>query len=180
MALSGFNYKISWNKDFSEVDKRRDSSLDAFTSASFKTAKDLKPDAKSSDGLFRFKSSSIDIAIVMNKKESWVHKPSESDNLLKHEQLHYNISALAGRDLERKLKALSDASVKSLFEKAQTLLSDLQKLVDDINKEYDNKIMWGTNHGNIPLHQTVWETHIAKMMNDPNGELKSVYYVMQR
>lgn len=174
MALSGFNYTISWSTDFDEVDTRKDPKIDAFTSAPFTTGKDLKVDVKSGDGLYRFQPASIDIQIKMNKTKSWVLKSAESDALLKHEQMHYNISALAGRDLERKLKSLSAESATALFDKAKELLKTEQALVKQINDEYDDNKLSGSNHGNDKGNQSKWEIHINKIMNDPNGELKSM------
>ena len=174
MALSGFKYTISWTTDFDRVDKRKDPKLDAFTVARFTTGKNLMADVKSGDGLYRFQTDSIDIQIKMDNKKSWVFKDAESDSLLKHEQLHYNISALAGRDLERGLKKLSAASAKDLYDQAKSLLSSLQTLVNQINVEYDDNKLSGSNHGNDTGNQTKWEMHINKLMNDPNGELKGI------
>lgn len=116
----------------------------------------------------------------MIKKDSWVLKGEKTDKLLKHEQLHYNISALGGRDLERGLKKLSAESPSELVQKIADFTQEIQSLVDKINEEYDNTKLWGTNHGRIKMHQDAWELHINKLKNDPNGELKSIYYVMQR
>ena len=174
MALSGFKYTISWNTDFDRVNKRKDPKLDAFTSASFKTVKDLKADVKSGDGLYRFQPSSIDIQIKMNKTESWVFKDAESDALLKHEQMHYNVSALAGRDLERALKSLTGESVNDLYDKAKKLLKNLQTSADIVNFDYDEDQVRGTNHGNDTTKQALWEIHINKLMNDPNEALRSI------
>lgn len=174
MALSGFNYTLSWKIDFREVDSRPDPKLDAFTVAKFATGKALQADVKSGDGLFRFQSSSIDIQIKMNKAESWVFKSAESDSLLKHEQLHYNVSALAGRDLERALKNLSGESVKALYDKAKELLKLFQTAVDIVNADYDDDKLRGTNHGNNITNQALWEIHINKLMNDPNEMLRSI------
>ena len=174
MALSGFKYTISWTTDFDRVDKRKDPKLDAFTVARFATGKNLMADVKSGDGLYRFQTSSIDIQIKMDKTESWVFKNAESDALLKHEQIHYNISALAGRDLERALKNLSGETVKALFDKAKDLLKNFQLAVDIVNIDYDDDKLRGTNHGNETTKQALWEIHINKLMNDPNEILRSI------
>jgi hypothetical protein len=174
MALSGFKYTISWSTDFDGLDSRRDPKIDAFTSAPFTTGKKLQEFKSSDDSLYRFQTDSIDIQIKMDNKKSWVFKNAESDSLLKHEQLHYNVSALAGRDLERGLKKLSAASAKDLYDQAKSLLSSLQTLVTQVNAEYDDNKLSGSNHGNDAGNQTKWEMHINKLMNDPNGELKGI------
>ena len=174
MALSGFKYTVSWSTDFDRVDSRKDPKLDAYTSAPFTTGKPLKEYKSSDDGLYRFQTDSIDIQIKMDKNKSWVYKDAESESLLKHEQLHYNISALAGRDLERGLKNLSADSAANLYDKAKKLLASLQALVKQINSEYDDNKLSGSNHGNDSGNQSKWEMHINKLMNDPSGELKGI------
>ena len=116
----------------------------------------------------------------MDKNNSWVLRGSKTEKLKKHEQIHYNISALAGRDLERDLKNLTADSPEELVSKRDALNSQMQTLVDDMNKEYDNTILWGTDHGRIELHQGIWELHISKLMNDDNARLESIYTMMKR
>ncbi len=181
MALHGFNYKIKWSKDFTTVTSPPAGKEDlvAFTVATADSTGN--PQAyKKDDEKYYIKSSSIVVEIKMVKSESWVLSDSKTDKLKKHEQMHYNISALGGRDLERGLKNLSADSVDELLQKRDELNTKIQDLITEINKEYDNTILWGTDHGRIELHQGLWEMHLAKLMNDPNGVLKSVYYVMQR
>ena len=49
-----------------------------------------------------------------------------------------------------------------------------------MNKEYDNTILWGTNHGRSEINQEVWELYIRKLMNDDNARLESIYAMMRR
>lgn len=181
MALKGFNYAIRWNSDFTTRTSPPSGKEDliAFTEAPAGTSKEIKA-KKGDDGLYYVKESSVEVSIKMIKKDSWVLKDKKTDKLLKHEQLHYNISALGGRDLERGLKKLSAGSPSELVQKISDFTQKIQSLIDKINIEYDNTKLWGTNHGRIKLHQDAWELHINKLKNDPNGELKSIYYVMQR
>ena len=179
MALNGFNYQIKWSKDFTTrsnppADKEN---LVAFTVA---TANSVgKPQLyQKDDGKYYIKPSTLTVVIKMNKSQSWVLSDSKTDKLLKHEQMHYNISALGGRDLERGLLTLSADSVSEFQQKRDELSDGIQKLIDKTNEEYDNKILWGTDHGRTELHQGFWEMHLAKLMNDPKGELKSIYYIM--
>lgn len=180
MSLHGFNYNVRWSKDFttrSSPPAGQDDLL-AFTVA--KAGSTGNPQAYKKGGKYYIKPSSIKVEIKMVKSESWVLSDSKTDKLKKHEQLHYNISALGGRDLERGLKNLSAGSVEDLLAEREKLTNKIQNLITSINKEYDKKKLWGTDHGRTELHQEFWEIHISKLMNDPNGELKSIYYVMQR
>lgn len=180
MALKGFNHTINWNNDFTELTSAPTgkSGLVAFTTASAGTSKELK--AKGGGGNYSIKPSSIEVSVKMVKKDSWVLKDSKTAELLNHEQMHYNISALGGRDLERGLNKLSASSTSELVQKISDLTQEVQGLISKTNEEYDNTKLWGTDHGKIKMHQTAWNLHINKLKNDPNGELKSIYYVMKR
>lgn len=180
MALNGFKYKVKW-KDFTpRTSPPPGEDHYAFTTAKAVTKGELKAYKNSDDGKYYIKSSSVVVEVKMVKSESWVLKDQQTDKLLKHEQLHYNISALGGRDLERGLLALSANSPAELLNKRDELAAKIQSLINKTNKEYDNNILWGTDHGRLELNQDIWEMYLSKLMNDPNGELKSIYHVMQR
>lgn len=182
MSLHGFNYTIKWSDDFTTLDEPPfgKEHLVAFTEAPAGTFGGMEIKYNSESELYFFKHSKIKVRIQMDKSKSWVLSDAKTDKLKKHEQLHYNISALSGRDLERGLKALTAESPEELAALRDNLTLEMQNLVDEINKEYDNTILWGTDHGRINLHQEVWELHIKKLMNDPNARLESVYAVMRR
>ncbi len=182
MSLHGFRHTLSWSQDFTQYlspppDKEH---LIAFTVALAGTFGGMEIKYDSDSELYSFKHSKIKVKIKMDKSSSWVLKDSKTDKLKKHEQLHYNISALAGRDFERDLKKLTAATPEELVSARDELNSQMQTLIDDMNKEYDNTILWGTDHGRIALHQEVWELHIGKLMNDDNARLESIYTMMRR
>ena len=182
MSLHGFKYTVKWSKDFTPrtAPPADQSDLAAFTKASAATFGGLKVKYDSDSELYSFKASSVKVQIKMIKSKSWILKDSKTDKLLRHEQMHYNITALGGRDLERGLKILTAGSVSELAAERDALSAKLEDLAEEINVEYDNTILWGTDHGRREVNQEIWELHLNKLMNDPNGELKSIYYVMQR
>ncbi len=175
MAMQGFKYTISWTNDFTEVDNQPAGFSDR--SARTKATVTLDPkmiatrDSKESD--YYFKPSTVIVIVKGAKTESWVLKDKKSDDLLKHEQIHYNISALGGRDLERKVLTLKDPAGQELINKKDALGKEIQTLIDKINKEYDEGIN-GTNHGAKSAEQAKWELHINNLMNKPEAELKGV------
>ncbi|CAN5625384.1 hypothetical protein BH20ACI4_BH20ACI4_10100 [soil metagenome] len=182
MSLHGFQHTLSWSNDFTtktEPPPDQDD-LVAFTVATAGTFGGMQAIYDSASELYSFKPSKVKVKIKMIKSESWVLKDSKTEKLKKHEQLHYNISALGGRDLERGLKKLTAGTPEELVWERDNLNSQIQSLINDINKEYDNTILWGTNHGRIDLHQEIWELHIKKLMNDDSAKLESVYAVMRR
>ncbi|MEO6588392.1 MAG: DUF922 domain-containing protein [Pyrinomonadaceae bacterium] len=182
MSLHGFKHTLSWSHDFTErsappPDK---DDLIAFTVAPAETFGGMAIRYDSDSELYSFKHSKVKVKIKMDKSNSWVLKNSKTDKLKKHEQVHYNISALAGRDFERDLKNLTAATPEELVSKRDALNAQMQKLVDDINKEYDNTILWGTDHGRTEMHQGFWELHINKLMNNDSARLESIYAMMRR
>lgn len=182
MSVHGFRHTLSWSQDFTtrtEPPPDKDH-LVAFTVAPAGTFGGMEIKYNSDSELYYFRPSKIKVRIKMNKSESWVLKDAKTEKLRKHEQIHYNISALGGRDLERGLKNLTAATPDELIWERDNFTAENQKLVNAINNEYDNTILWGTDHGRIDMHQEVWELHINKLMNDDNAKLESIYAMMRR
>ena len=173
MTMQGFKYTLSWGTDFTEVDNAPEGFSDR--SARTKATANLDPkltarrDSKDSD--YYFVPDTVIVNVKAVKTESWVVKDLKSDKLLKHEQLHYNISALGGRDLERKILALRDPVGQKLIEKKEALGKEIQTLIDKVNKAYDDAGK-GTNHGKKDTEQSTWEIHINSLMNNTAAELK--------
>lgn len=175
MAMQGFKYTLSWSTDFTEVDSAPEGFSDR--SARTKASVTLDPnmqarrDAGKTD--YYFAPATVIVIIKAVKAESWVVKDLKSDKLLKHEQMHYNISAVGGRDLERKLLILKDPSGPELIKKKEALGKEIQDLIDKVNKAYDDSVK-GTNHGKKDTEQSNWEIHINNLMNKSDAELKEL------
>lgn len=175
MAVQGFNYKLTWTNDFTEVDN----APAGFTNRSARTKADVTLDPKmiatrdSKDSDYYFKPDTVKVIIKTDKTNSWVVKDLKSDKLLAHEQLHYNIAALAARDLERKLLALRHKEGAKLIQEKDALGKAVQAEIDKINKDYDEGVH-GTDHGKKDTEQAKWELHINAIMNKTDGELKTI------
>ena len=175
MTMQGFKYTLSWSADFTEVDNApeefSDRSARTKASVTLNQAMVARRDSKDSD--YYFVPDTVIVTVKAVKTDSWVVKDLKSDKLLKHEQLHYNISALGGRDLERKLKALRDPVGQELMKKKEALGKEIQDLIDKVNKAYDDSVK-GTNHGKKDTEQSNWEIHINNLMNNSDAELKEL------
>lgn len=175
MAVQGMKYSLNWVTDFNEVDD----APAGFSNRSARTKASVTLDPKmiamrdSKDTDYYFKPSTVIVIVKAVKPESWVIKEKESDKLLKHEQLHYNISAIAGRELERKALALRDATGPGLIQKKVDLGKEIQDLIDKVNKDYDEG-MQGTDHGAKDAEQAKWEMHITSLMSKDDAELKGL------
>ena len=175
MAVQGFKYTLSWDNDFTTVETAPAGFTDRFARTKAAVDLDSKLSARRDAGEkeYYFSPDTVNVIVRAVKVESWVVGDKKSDKLLKHEQLHYNISALAGRDLERKVLALRDTDGKKLIAKKNTLGAETKTLIDKINKDYDEENL-GTNHGLKDAQQSNWELHINNLMNDSAGELKGI------
>lgn len=175
MAITGFTYTLSWANDFTEVDNAPAGFTDRSARTKALVTLDPKMIAKrdSKDSDYYFKPDTVNVIIKTDKPNSWVVKDLKSDKLLAHEQFHYNIAALAGRDLERKILALTNKDGNELMKAKAELGNAVQNEIDKINKEYDTGLQ-GTDHGKKDAEQAKWELHIKGLMNKSDAELKGI------
>ncbi len=175
MAIQGFTYTLSWANDFTEVDNAPEGFSDRSARTKANVTVDPKLIVKRDAGKTEYylDPATLSVIVKTDKPNSWVVKDLKSDKLLKHEQLHYNIAALAGRDLERKLLALRNTDGKQLLKDKEDLGKAVQGEIDKINKEYDEGLQ-GTDHGKKDAEQTKWEVHITSLMNKSDAELKGI------
>jgi len=90
--------------------------------------------------------------------------------LLKHEQGHYDITALGARELYAGLFKLKAKDVKSLGDDVKELSRRIQRKINTINNRYDNQ----TDHSKIKAEQEKWNRAIASEKQKPNGSLDSL------
>ena len=175
MAMQGFKYTLNWETDFNSVDDAPAGFADrsARTKASVTLDPKLQARRDGKDTDYYFVPATVNVIVKAVKAESWVLKEKKSDKLLKHEQMHYNISALGGRDLERKILELRDADGKELMNKKAAVGKEIQDLIDKTNRDYDGELL-GTKHGEKDAEQSKWELHLTNLLNDPKGELKGI------
>lgn len=96
--------------------------------------------------------------------ESWTRNRN-SNNLLKHEQLHFDISEL----ITRKIRKSYSVIVSSDLHETSILLKEITKKynieLDSLNNSYDTE----TNHGLIKDKQKEWEVKIANELKALNA-----------
>jgi hypothetical protein len=167
MAFTGFPRAISW-KDFTEVDAAPDGSdEEAYTKAKWNVSYGFPA------GTGDYTVNNIVVSMTMVKTASWVVKGSQSDDLLKHEQGHFDITSLGGRDIHRELSNITAKSLKELKAAIAKLISDTEAAVAALNDTYDDKTK-GTDHGADAKAQTRWSSKIATAIADPDATLDSI------
>ncbi len=111
---------------------------------------------------------SIVVTIVLDKSQCWVAKwiftakdQAYRDNLLKHEQGHYDITALVGRDLFNALVALRSNTYSSGADAKPDMDAQVQKfggMAQPISDRYDAD----TSNGTDATQQAAWNGYISQ------------------
>jgi hypothetical protein len=171
MALIGFKRTLTWD-NYTSVDQSRDDPWVAATK-SVVAPKGLAVLRKAKDKVV-VDPNKLMVEIRVDKTASWVVEDQKSDDLLKHEQGHYDINALGGRDLHTDLLALEAETVSDLQQAITDLGTATQNLIQQVDGIYEDDANCGTKHGQNASNQTQWNMRIKNVMNDPNGRLSSL------
>lgn len=177
MALHGFGRHLRWS-DFSKVLESLDGEHDASTST------DITLDYRyvtHPDGTWKV--TRVSVVLAFNATESWVVKGKESKQLLKHEQMHYEISAITARQLERRLTGLKGDKSQPPRESIQAISDKILGQRDaagqtvspgtlqEVQTRYDEDLSCGSNHGIDRHYQIIWEHRIIKAYGDRRATL---------
>lgn len=103
----------------------------------------------------------VSLGCYFKKGSSWT-KTTESDRLLKHEQLHFDITELFTRKLRKQVSEL-DADCERMHRAIQKLYDDNYEAYAKFQAQYDKE----TRHSILEEEQLRWE----KLVSD---ELKSL------
>jgi hypothetical protein len=171
MALIGLKRTLTWD-NYTSVDQSREDPWAAATK-SVVSPKGLAVLRKSKDKVV-VDPDKLVVEASVDKTQSWVVEDQKSDDLLKHEQGHYDINALGARDLHTDLLALEAETVKELQQAMNDLKTQTQALIDQVDGIYEDDANCGTKHGRKTSNQTQWNMRIKSALNDPNGRLSSL------
>ena len=113
------------------------------------------------DGIKMDDEISVNVYVRFYCTESWHHKDYNLAEVLKHEQLHFDICELYGRIFYKNVLFLRRSG--SLNERTiKKVLSELMEEYDQTQKRYDDE----TNHSTNELKQTEWKEKITHALND--------------
>jgi hypothetical protein len=169
MSLTGLTKTLAWT-DYDKKDSSPQPPLDAFTFTGFKPTGTMKSE-KTADNKFKVNPNTLDVEIYFDKTKSWVVTGKEGDKLLKHEQGHYNITAIAGREFHDEALKLTAATEKDLFAAVTKLYQDTHATRSSLHKMYDEDPNCGTDHGVKKDKQSQWDLRITNTLNKADGRL---------
>jgi hypothetical protein len=156
--IKGWPRAISWD-EFKEIETRPSGvKEDAEIHSETVPPKNVTVVRKS--GQFRLGPLTAEVRIV--PKNTWVVTDKKSAKLLSHEQGHYDITGLSGRDLLRDLAAIRAPNVKVLQRRVQRTIQQTQKLANKLTAEYDDE----TKHGTDETVQKHWKDHLRKCIKN--------------
>jgi hypothetical protein len=142
------NQKLTW-KDFKGKPNKR-SPYKAMTFASV------------SSNLISFSKNELKIEILCHfiRNKSW--KTIETDELLRHEQLHFDIAELAARKMRERVSKLNlkNLSSKNIEQKLNSIFNSSVEEQMEMNQKYDSE----TNHSIKYIAQSDWEKKIKEKL----------------
>ena len=164
MPLNNFNKTLSWS-DFNQQ-PGQPGGANEFAQ--------IHPDmAPSNFVLARVKNAitvtdvTIDLSLIAD--DCWVVASRMNNDLLKHEQGHYDILAISARELYNALVGLSATTTDALQRKATKLQEKFAQQATQVDARYDSENQ--TNHGINATIQQTWDQRIAAAKASPGGKL---------
>lgn len=109
----------------------------------------------------------IDLSLIAD--DCWVVASHMTNDLLKHEQGHYDILAISAREFFNALVGLSAATTDALQRRVTQLQQRFAQQATQVDARYDSESQ--TNHGiNASIQQT-WDQRIATAKANSRGRL---------
>ncbi|MEW8507105.1 MAG: hypothetical protein AB2598_10385 [Candidatus Thiodiazotropha sp.] len=151
-TLVGWPRQLTWS-DFSDIQNRpAGESEDARISMGFRPGR-LRIVQDGTE--YRF--GEMEFNMVLNAAGSWVVVSGKTDQLLAHEQGHFDIVGLCYRDLVADAGRLRGGSRNRLVREMRRLMADADSRAESLTREYEIQ----TEHGRNSANQLAWQNQIA-------------------
>ncbi len=150
--LTGWPRQITWD-GFPAVSSRP-AGVDEDAQIHAEVVNPENVSATREDGRWRLSAFTVRIRII--RDDSWVVTSQKTANLLAHEQGHFDITGLMGRDCAADLAALRARSADELQGEVNRILAHYRQWAQRLNDQYDDE----TNHSRNREAQQRWEGRI--------------------
>ena len=163
MALTGFNHNVRWT-EFRPRNTRpagvdEDAQIRTSTVAGgFRSRQPSGEDCRVT---------SVDIGLSVDRSRTWVVAGRQSDDLLRHEQGHYDITALGTRELYNRVLEITAPNCSDINGIVQQLQAEIQARIDATDDRYDTR----TAHGTVASVQQTWDARIRAAKQNADGTL---------
>ena len=102
------------------------------------------------------------LKVKFDKKLSWVLKGKETDELLRHEQVHFDIYELYARKFMKKLSLSKFNNIQTFSDKVTALFKNNFAELSKFQKLYDKE----TNHSKDEQMQKKWEQKMKRKLEE--------------
>jgi hypothetical protein len=103
---------------------------------------------------------SVNVYTCFDPKKSWKKKKNMNDDLLKHEQNHFDLSEVYARLLRKKLSGLEPNTAKNIYTTIKQEFSQKNKEIKTISQQYDKE----TDHGGKKEQQDMWNNKVKALL----------------
>ncbi len=155
--LSGWPRKLKWADYRTFKAPPSDEKLDAYTEGELQTAEGS--DVVNEHGLYRMGGYAVQVRFL--RENSWVVDGRQTPELLAHEQGHFDIIGLSGRDMVNDLSALKVESVENLQREVKRIIDHYQAFKGELSLVYDQQ----TDHSHNRETQKRWEARIQEWIH---------------
>jgi hypothetical protein len=101
-----------------------------------------------------------------NPSQSWVRPGSQDDSLLRHEQMHFDLTELAARQLRKGLGGLDDPCRSSVtMDEIDRVIATQRQSWEQEQKLYDRETANGTNEN----RQRYWDQTTQRRLDELKG-----------
>jgi hypothetical protein len=158
VTMTGFEHRVAW-REFQRVATRPDRGTE---DAYIKAGKHVSYDFGGPTGSFRV--TAVRATIAVNQAESWVVNGKATDELLAHEQAHFDMTALGMREEAQRVSSLTGRNQQDLTSQYAQIRDEINAKIAAANARYDTR----TDHGDNKPAQRRWLRSIqaAKARDD--------------
>ncbi len=101
-----------------------------------------------------------EVYALQNPFASWVDPRHKRDDVLAHEQLHFDITELHARILRKRLSEFDYINTRNLRRQVNRMYEQVKITWKSMEKEYDKE----TNHGILTEQQSLWVEKVALLL----------------
>jgi hypothetical protein len=164
VTMSGFDHNVSWS-EFQRVATRPDRGAE---DARIKARKHISYDFGGPTGSYRV--TAVRAMIAVNEAESWVVIGKATDELLAHEQAHFDITALGMREEAQRVSSLAGSNQRDLESQYAQIRQEINAKIAAANARYDTR----TDHGNNKPAQRRWLSSIQSAKGREDGTIDNL------
>ncbi len=160
LVVNGWPRALTWD-DFRDLDARpADAEGDENAQIHSEINQPERVGVSREGGQRRVSSLTVTIGIV--RTDTWVVRSTKTPELLSHEQGHYDLTGLMGRDMGSEILAARAGTLEDLQRLITSIIERYRQRARDFTRQYDTE----TNHGRNRDAQRRWDERIRSCISN--------------